>query len=64
MVVDGAGGKMSNWIECSERLPEKEGYYLVSGFYCQRQIAKCKWQNGRFESSYVTRWMPLPEEYK
>ena len=60
-----------HWIPCSERLPEKTGYYLVwtdseivdiSEFYTfadfvQKEIAKNYWN----KESKILYWMPLPE---
>lgn len=66
---------MSRWIPVSERLPEKEGYYLVStdinnygdgrevAWFCDDADGKyfsCEWSD--YES--VTAWMELPEPYK
>ena len=53
------------WIPCSERLPEKDGLYLVT-------TSKGKVQSHVFShngnSEYWMRfnkaWMPLPEPYK
>lgn len=50
------------WIPCSERLPERNGYYLVTG----RQGAVNKWlyQDGYWYGKWtVLAWMPLPEPY-
>ena len=57
------------WIPVSERLPEKDGYYLV---YCAEYDGICiiyyeilktksKW---RTKWKEVTHWMPLPEPPK
>ena len=61
------------WIPCSERLPEKEGYYLVT----TRRFAFCdtiyktrpafrsstnRWV--RVGGSEVLAWMPLPKPWK
>lgn len=56
------------WIPCSERLPEKEGLYLVSGdseiwicrFICLRFFRG--WSNPA-NCPVVKAWMPLPEPY-
>lgn len=59
---------MSKWIPCKERLPEKEGYYIVSLVaYNGRPFADADdyfidgWNTfgGR-----VVAWMPFPEPYK
>lgn len=59
--------KKSEWIPCSERLPEEAGLYLVSMHrlgYPQREIdgfVRGKWE--RYGNNVIA-WMPLPEEYK
>lgn len=64
------------WIPCSERLPEKAGFYLVA---TPRGIEIMEFSSGdkRYRetpcfvsealgkvSGYVTNWMPLPEPPK
>ena len=59
------------WVPCSERLPEKEEYVLLSlvnldiviGF---RANAKDYWYYGGqyLTHNNVIAWMPLPEPYK
>lgn len=56
----------SQWIPCSERLPENDEPVLISHSH---GVAKA-WWNGRFWSSVsikkyktVVAWMPLPEPY-
>jgi len=54
---------MSEWIKCSERLPSKNGFYLiypwddghVESFFNQNQFAIT-----RLYGVEVTHWMPLP----
>lgn len=56
--------KKSEWIPCSERLPEEAGLYLVSMHrlgYPQREIdgfVRGKWE--RYGNNVIA-WMPLPE---
>ena len=63
-----------NWIRCKDRLPEKEGRYLVTEFagefrdvYTALWIPKSgKWipdRSGMWGRGVVA-WMPLPEPYK
>lgn len=57
------------WISVQDRLPEKDGTYLVLGksrtaytthFYAGRTI-KGKSYPAKFSNPYATHWMPLPE---
>lgn len=62
------------WISCSERLPEKNGEYIVSLEDCVYPWAS--WFNGKwfmlpadgisrdFGEHEVLAWMPLPKPYK
>ena len=61
-----------NWISVEERMPEREGYYLVysCGDYEIAKFRKGKfhiWEQDAFESmdwrptTLITHWMPLPE---
>lgn len=52
------------WIPVSERLPEKDGYYLVSDDH--DGVLSCEFMTGRrfqplWEVPGVLYWMPLPE---
>ena len=51
------------WIPCSEKLPDKNGKYLVVGR--QKAINILKFDGGRWYGKWgVVAWMPLPEPYK
>ena len=60
------------WISVSERLPETDGYYLVTiktfGWngeqYEDVDIARYERKNGWLKADKCTAWMPLPEPYK
>lgn len=59
------------WIPCSERLPEDDGYYLVTrlgGNGIEVDISEYEhgymYNNGFHKVFQVTAWMPLPEPYK
>ena len=59
------------WIPCSERLPESQGYYIRTckdGPIC-RSTTTIKWSNGwqlsgRRAFWTVVAWMPMPEPWK
>ena len=57
------------WIPCSERLPEKNGEYLVTRWtgYLQKGLVIdiAKYYEGEWKKAFpVDAWMPLPEAYK
>ena len=64
----------SQWISCSERLPEEDGEYLtwirydghefmsIEDFECSGLLAQWNFE-GR-NGDEVIAWMPLPEAYK
>lgn len=67
--------KIGEWIPCSERLPEKDGKYLVT--YCddlvENYVITRNYYNGRFEPMPYSEehtgrkslaWQPLPEPYE
>mgnify|MGYP002521942622 CR=1 FL=1 len=56
--------KKVGWIPCSERLPEKMGYYLISNEY-KVVHEDYYWGSGCFEKAKkyqceVEAWMPMP----
>ena len=56
--------KKVGWIPCSERLPEKMGYYLISNEY-KVVHEDYYWGSGCFEKAKkyqceVVAWMPMP----
>ena len=54
------------WIPCSERLPEKDGRYLVTNDGWGEWIVDWNaWLNGQWlYNSEPIAWMSLPEPYK
>ena len=51
------------WIPASERLPEKDGYYLTTTMYYQ--VHRDYWNGDNWDrTEMVIAWMPLPEPYK
>lgn len=60
---------MDKWIPCSERLPEEDGFYLVT-ITDGEQIAVCKmpfveseWKGNWFDDEVIA-WMSLPKPWK
>ena len=58
---------VNQWIPCSERLPEKSGWYLCS--YESKLVQSTVfydggWFNANVDVNNVIAWMPLPEPYK
>ena len=52
-----------NWIPCKYRLPEKNGFYLVTGK--QGAVNKRRFEDGRWYGGWaILAWQPLPEPYK
>ena len=57
------------WIPCSERLPEKEGNYLITAqptYNHAKDIRIAHWSSRwvGYVKSEIIAWMPLPESYK
>lgn len=66
LLMDAQEVKNGWWIPCSERLPEEDGYYLVTNSKWGaplRQIAL--WMTDGWSSdNKPVAWMPLPEPYE
>ncbi len=60
--------EQTEWIPISEKLPEKEGLYLVSVKNDhERRYSKTCWFHGNgnwFARQDVIAWMPLPEPFE
>lgn len=66
----------NNWIPCSERQPDVNGWYIttISGEICGQdrafsgmsEFANGKWTSGddADETEMTIAWMPLPEPYQ
>ena len=55
------------WIACSERLPEKNGRYLVTNSaWGAMEVDWNAWVDGEwlYPNTKPIAWMPLPEPYK
>lgn len=68
------GKRELQWILCSDRLPDKDGDYLITNKY-KGEVMVMGYHGGwnrmsdgdaRFEvdKDYVVAWMPLPEHYE
>lgn len=57
---------MSNWIKCSDRLPDSDGTYLCwDGKYVDiYQLIFGNWTANHFGSLRITHWQALPEPPK
>ena len=60
---------MSEWISVKDRLPEKDGSYIVHSGASGKVYTAHFWErnrrwSGRGINSNVTYWMPLPEPPK
>jgi len=51
------------WIKVEDRLPEKNGYYLVYQEAIEDMFI-CMWgQNSwYYTNTFITHWMPLPDK--
>ena len=54
------------WISAADRLPEKDGSYIVcsgksGAVFTAHFWAQSKAWSGRSNGKYITHWMPLPE---
>lgn len=63
--------KKHQWIPCSERLPEENGYYLITikFYHLHNEVTiGCSFEDGEWFKVYkddkVLAWMPLPEPYQ
>lgn len=53
---------MSNWIKCSDRMPEKDGRYLIYLCYLMHPWVGVSYlRDGVFDDKKATHWQPLPE---
>ena len=68
-IIDFVRADATRWIPCSERLPEDEGYYLItekSGFVTidYFRVLLLPYIDVREFSTNAIAWMPLPEPYR
>ena len=65
--------EQTRWIPCAERLPEKDGYYLVTtkwksrylgNVYIDATMARYREKPKEWTYNHVIAWMPLPEPMK
>ena len=69
--IDTVLNAIPHWIPVTERLPKKDGSYLVSGKWGsgKESVGDCEFsvEDGYFQTAWnfdVLAWMPLPEPYK
>jgi hypothetical protein len=48
------------WTKCSDRLPEKDGRYMVCVPYDPPWIGVSSFRKGKFDDDLATHWMSLP----
>lgn len=70
-VIDAVEGlaiehQFGEWIPCSEKLPEKDGWYFGSKVIEGVRALNIFWyeDGGFFTSGEVKAWMPLPKPYR
>lgn len=51
---------MTNWIDAKQRLPEKNGRYLVVEDHNYKWIGISSMRQGKFDMP-ITHWQPIPE---
>ena len=52
---------MTKWIDVKEKMPDKDGRYLVVESYLPRWVGVSVFRRGMWQSSVTSHWMPLPE---
>ncbi len=52
-----------NWINLKDKLPEKDGRYLVVESLLYRWVGVASLREGKFDTE-ILYWMPLPEAPK
>ena len=69
--IDTVLNAIPKWIPVTERLPEEDGSYLVSGKWGsgKESVGDCEFsvEDGYFQTAWnfdVVAWMPLPEPFK
>ena len=60
----------NGWIPCSERLPEEEGYYLITILFYHLHnplVMGCQFEDGEWwkidKDDKVIAWQPLPKPF-
>lgn len=60
LASNGGVGYSGIWINAKERMPEKDGRYLVSEDSSYTWIGVATMRQGEFDIP-ITHWMPLPQ---
>lgn len=66
-VLYNAGYRKQEWISVEERLPDRQGYFLITDEAGGVMVALWMKQLGwisNFSANKITHWMPLPEPPK
>ncbi len=51
---------MNKWVKVTERLPDKDGRYLVWERLLYDWVSVAYFRNGKFDA-LITHWQPLPQ---
>ena len=62
--IEDAPTAKGEWISVDDRLPEKDGAYIVVGRNRTPHIAHFYTGKNGFSNPYTTHWMPFPEPPK
>ena len=51
---------MSDWIYCKDRMPDKDGRYIVCNKSSWVHVEICSLRKGKWDAYNVYAWMPIP----
>jgi len=52
---------MTNWISVKDKLPNKDGRYLVCIEYSPEWMGVSSFRKGKWDDTNVSHWMELPD---